>query len=101
VSEVLNGIFYILWTGCQWKALPKDLPRELRRLQTFFQSSPSRALLADLSVAAKPKFIRLRMPEDLNTMTRRGEVGTSLPVFRLRPMRWPFLRTISESKDAV
>jgi transposase len=22
----LNGIFYILWTGCQWKALPKDLP---------------------------------------------------------------------------
>jgi transposase len=22
--EVLNGIFYVLWTGCQWKALPKD-----------------------------------------------------------------------------
>src|SRR4026209_2465570 len=22
----LNGIFYVLWTGCQWKALPKDLP---------------------------------------------------------------------------
>src|SRR5215472_2129044 len=26
VREVLNGIFYLLWTGCQWKALPKDLP---------------------------------------------------------------------------
>ena len=26
VCEVLNGIFYVLWTGCQWKALPKDLP---------------------------------------------------------------------------
>src|SRR6185369_16351805 len=26
VREVLNGIFYILWTGCQRKALPKDLP---------------------------------------------------------------------------
>src|SRR5262245_12505951 len=26
VREVLNGIFYILWTGCEWKALPKDLP---------------------------------------------------------------------------
>ena len=24
--EVLNGIFYILATGCQWRALPKDLP---------------------------------------------------------------------------
>jgi len=26
VRGVLNGIFYVLWTGCQWKALPKDLP---------------------------------------------------------------------------
>jgi transposase len=26
VHEVLNGNFYVLWTGCQWKALPKDLP---------------------------------------------------------------------------
>src|ERR1700732_2470048 len=26
VREVLNGIFYVLWTGCQWQGLPKDLP---------------------------------------------------------------------------
>jgi len=26
VREVLNGIFYVLSTGCQWPALPKDLP---------------------------------------------------------------------------
>jgi transposase len=26
VREVLNAIFYVLWTGCQWKALPKDFP---------------------------------------------------------------------------
>lgn len=26
VREVLNGIFYVLSTGCQWEALPKDLP---------------------------------------------------------------------------
>ena len=26
VREVLNAIFYILATGCQWSALPKDLP---------------------------------------------------------------------------
>ena len=26
VREVLNGIFHVPWTGCQWKALPKDLP---------------------------------------------------------------------------
>ena len=26
VREVLNGIFYVIATGCQWRALPKDLP---------------------------------------------------------------------------
>ena len=26
VREVVNGIMYILSTGCQWAALPKDLP---------------------------------------------------------------------------
>jgi transposase len=26
IREVLNAIFYVLWTGCQWNALPKDLP---------------------------------------------------------------------------
>ena len=26
VREALNGIFCVLSTGCQWKALPKDLP---------------------------------------------------------------------------
>jgi len=26
VREVLNGIFYFLHEGCQWRALPHDLP---------------------------------------------------------------------------
>ena len=26
VREVLNAVFYVLATGCQWQALPKDLP---------------------------------------------------------------------------
>jgi transposase len=26
VREVMNAIFYVLSTGCQWMALPKDLP---------------------------------------------------------------------------
>src|ERR687883_477539 len=26
VREALNGVFYVLATGCQWRALPKDLP---------------------------------------------------------------------------
>ncbi len=26
VREVVNGVMYILSTGCQWSALPRDLP---------------------------------------------------------------------------
>ena len=26
VREVMNGVMYVLSTGCQWRALPKDLP---------------------------------------------------------------------------
>ena len=26
VRHVLNGVLYVLSTGCQWRALPKDLP---------------------------------------------------------------------------
>src|SRR5215510_9555174 len=47
-----------------------------------------------------PLLIRcLRIAEGLKTMTRRGEIGTSLPVLGLRPIRWPFLRTTKEPKD--
>ena len=26
VREVVNGIMYVLSTGCQWRYVPKDLP---------------------------------------------------------------------------
>ena len=26
LREVLNAVFYVLGTGCPWRALPKDLP---------------------------------------------------------------------------
>ena len=26
IRQVVNGVMYILGTGCQWQALPKDLP---------------------------------------------------------------------------
>jgi transposase len=26
LREVVNGIMYVLGTGCQWRAIPKDLP---------------------------------------------------------------------------
>ena len=26
IREIVNGLMYILSTGCQWRAIPKDLP---------------------------------------------------------------------------
>src|SRR5438045_7934499 len=50
--------------------------------------------------SAPPVLIRcLRIAEGLNTITRRGEIGTSLPVFGLRATRWPFLRTTNEPNE--
>jgi transposase len=36
VREVMNGIMYILSTGCQWRAVPKDLPPR----STLFDYTP-------------------------------------------------------------
>jgi hypothetical protein len=41
----------------------------------------------------------LRVADGLNTITRRADIGASLPVFGLRPMRWPFLRTTNKPND--
>jgi transposase len=27
LREVANGLMYVLSTGCQWRSIPKDLPR--------------------------------------------------------------------------
>ena len=31
MREVVNGLMYILSTGCQWRAIPKDLPPSPKR----------------------------------------------------------------------
>jgi transposase len=31
MREVVNGLMYILSTGCQWRAIPKDLPNQRRK----------------------------------------------------------------------
>jgi transposase len=34
VREVVNGLMYVLSTGCQWRAIPKDLPQRSRPQRT-------------------------------------------------------------------
>src|SRR5205814_10590743 len=40
-----------------------------------------------------------RVADRLNAIARRGDTGTSVPVFGLRPIRWPFLRTMNDPDD--
>src|SRR5262245_58690940 len=56
-------------------------------------------LLALLLRSAIALIFCLRIADGLNTITRRGEIGTSLPVLGLRPIRCPFLRTTKDPKD--
>ena len=34
--EVFNGLLYVVTTGCQWRALPKDYPK-WRSVHSYFQ----------------------------------------------------------------
>ena len=45
IREVVNGLMYILSTGCQWRAIPKDLPTRSTRHDHFECGSSFRSLL--------------------------------------------------------
>ena len=57
-------------------------------------ATPSASVVAEYTMPYITELI-LRL-DGLNTTTRRGQITISLPVFGLRPMRWPFLRTSNE-----
>src|SRR5271166_2929526 len=71
-----------------------------RNYRLLFDASLSESLRQLYLISSASALMRcLRMADGLNTITRRGEIGTSLPVLGLRPIRWPLLRTTKEPKD--
>src|SRR5690348_11797902 len=75
-----------------------DFADGAKSVRRFFQVQRPRAHGA--SAPSVSELMRcLRIADGLNTITRRGEIGTSLPVLGLRPMRCPFLRTTNEPND--
>jgi transposase len=44
VRKVLNGLMYLLGTGCQWDAIPKDLPPKSTVRDYFDRWSDDRTL---------------------------------------------------------
>ncbi|MCC2672837.1 MAG: transposase [Armatimonadetes bacterium] len=97
VREVLNGLLYVLETGCQWRHLPRDLPprstvhgylqrREWDgtlgavhhclyvacREQAGKGAGPTAAILASKSVRAAEKGVR-RSTRSVSTRARRSK----------------------------
>jgi transposase len=47
MREVLNAMFYVDRTGCQWRALPHDFPRLSHGLELFPHLAQRRDLATD------------------------------------------------------
>jgi transposase len=41
MREVVNGLMYVLSTGCQWRAIPKDLPPKSTVYDYFDRGLPT------------------------------------------------------------
>ena len=59
LRNVLDGIFYVLRTGCQWKALPRDLCSS-STAHRYFQLFVKRGIFADLWHAALEEYDDLK-----------------------------------------
>jgi len=53
MREVVNGLMYILSTGCQWRAIPKDLPPR-STLYDYFVSRCDRKFAKSSVQVGKP-----------------------------------------------
>ena len=83
VREVVNGLMYVLSTGCQWRAIPKDLPPRSTIYDYFDLWSWEGALnrihdaLYLRCVARRPRARRARPPPSSPGRRARGPARAS------------------------
>lgn len=102
MREVVNGLMYVLSTGCQWRAIPKDLPARstvhgyldlwdydgtLKRLHHALyvqcrekagrEASPTAAIIDSQSVKSAEKGA-LRLTRQATMPARRSRVGSAM-----------------------
>jgi transposase len=68
MRAVMNGVMYILSTGCQWRYIPKDFPPRstLVELRWQFESDPSctvRRMPRESRTRGQPHCLHHRQPE--------------------------------------
>ena len=102
LREVVNGLMYVLSTGCQWRAIPKDLPPRSTvngyfslwdydgtldrihhvlyvqcREQTAREASPTAAIIDSQSVKSAEKGGRMSIPP-ASTLARRSKARSAI-----------------------
>ena len=102
LREVVNGLMYVLSTGCQWRAIPKDLPPRSTvngyfslwdydgtldrihhalymqcREQAAREASPTAAIIDSQSVKSAEKGGRISMPP-ASTLARRSKARSAI-----------------------
>src|ERR1700749_3025899 len=85
--------------GCLRSALTSTADPAQPKSHRAGAEEPSSATEGVSAPARFPLICCFRMEDGLNTNTRRGEIGTSVPVFGLRPIRWFLFRTTKEPND--
>jgi putative transposase len=72
MREVVNGIFYLLKTGCQWRMLPKDFPH-WRTIHDYFTKWRKQGVWERLNGALREQ-VRLR--EGRNATPSAGSIDS-------------------------
>ena len=107
LREVLNGLLYVLSTGCQWRAIPKDLPPRstvhgyfdlwtwdgtitlihqalyvLCRERVEREASPTAAIIDSQSVRSAEKGGSLTYPVTMRAKRSKARSGTFSSILR-------------------
>src|ERR1019366_5310311 len=106
VREVLNAIFYVLSTGCQWKALPKDMPPKSTAHYYFMLWDWDRTLECihhALYVAAREQAGREASPTAaiIDSQTSKAAQKGALRLTRMASMRARRLRAASAISSSI
>src|SRR3954468_23900620 len=87
----------VAFIDCPLTIARGDVSRRLSPAIAFYAGAEEPCSSAGFLVAdGFPLICCFKIADGLNRSTRRGEIGTSVPVFGLRPMRSFFLRTMKD-----
>ena len=73
LREIVNGIFYVMRSGCPWRQLPKDLPP----WSTVYRPTARRLQLTRLEVGSRSRFSKLSY--SIFAAAHESEIGPSRP----------------------